>query len=243
LAILGAGAIRDARVLDDLLGLLVDPNKDVRIAATLAIGSVATPNAKRALAETLLHGDEELRQAVAEMMAYDPLDGHGILKDALEVNDLLTRRAAIYGLAKIREEWVKPLLEKIAVEDSQWVVRNAASQALEDFKSPQSAIPMPLPAPGETAWLLNFASRQGVSIAKGDPALELIVQSLVTGTHPEKLAALNYFLQNPQTAGIGEIYKLYYQETGPMQEAASFALWQLAASGVPLPNPAQIGLA
>jgi hypothetical protein len=243
LAALGAGAIRDVHFLDDLLGLLVDPDREVRLAAALAIGSIGTPNGKRALSEMLLHGDEDLRQAVAEIMAVDPEDGHTTLKQALEVNDLLTRRAAIFGLAKIREDWVLPLLEKTSIEDSQWVVRNAASQALEELKSPIFSIPSPLPLTYEAAWLLKFASRQGVSIPKGDTAVELIVQALISGSHPEKMAAIAQFLKNPQTAGINEIYKLYYHETGPLQEISSFALWQIAASGLPLLQPSQVGLA
>jgi hypothetical protein len=242
MAALGAGSIRDAKVFNELIELFTDSNRDIRAAAALAVGSIGGPNSQRTLAEIILHGDEDLRQTAAEVLAADSGDGHTILKDAMEINDLLTRRAAIYGLTRIREEWVKPLLEKVAIEDSQWVVRNAASQALDEITHPLNSIPETLPAADQAGWLIKFASRHGTGIPKGDPGTELIVLAMASGNYSEKLAAMNYVLLNPKAGGIGDIYKLYYQEKGPMQEAAAYTIWLLSLTGFDLPHPAQFGL-
>ena len=60
-----------------------------------------------------------------------PDEGYNMLKDAAEIDNLLTRRAAVFGLARIPEEWALALLEHVQMEDDQWVVRGAAAEAAE----------------------------------------------------------------------------------------------------------------
>ena len=89
------------------------------------------------MAQTLLHADEDLRRAAAKSLANDPKEGHAMLKDGVTMEDILLRRAIVYGLGRVDEPWSTELLQKMRVEDEQWVVRNSANEVLEARKSCQ----------------------------------------------------------------------------------------------------------
>jgi len=79
---------------------------------------------------------------VAELFATGLMsEGYEILKEGTSLEDIITRRAAVFGLASIRSSWANDLLERIVVEDSQWVVRNAAGQALESHQQKYALAP------------------------------------------------------------------------------------------------------
>ena len=83
------------------------------------------------VARALLHGEEDLRRAAAEALANDPNEGHAMLKEGITLADILLRRAVVYGLARVDDEWAIESLQHIQVEDDQWVVRNSATEVID----------------------------------------------------------------------------------------------------------------
>ncbi|MGD0002756.1 MAG: HEAT repeat domain-containing protein [Anaerolineaceae bacterium] len=241
LSTLGNGAIRNTKALDDLQEMCSDSDSICKNAAVLAIAAVDTEKSLEILANTLLKGDEQLRQAAAEAFSQKPPSGHEVLKEAITLEDILVRRAAVYGLALIRENWSKNILEKTAVQDNQWVVRNIAGQALENMQLPHPNIPRRITPPSETDWILKFAGKQGVGIAPGNTVTDILLKVLKSGTNEERLGALIYLSKTSDEGIIRSIYEVAYTQEGILRQAALYYLWYLSISGVAMPDPAKYG--
>jgi HEAT repeat protein len=128
------------------------------------------------------------------------------------------------------------------VEDEQWVVRNAATQALEELQRPNPNIPKPLPPLHESPWLIAFAGERGLGLTSGKPARELLLRALKEGSIEERLAAMEYLHQSIDQGMLVEIYNLQYGEEKNLREAAYNLLWHLDLGGIELPSPVQFGL-
>jgi len=232
LAALGAGAIRDANAVPALKKLFTDPDENIRKAAVLALGAVWNPPAVQAVTDALVTEDEALQLTAAEVMAHKPAEGHQILREAIASDSLLVRRAAVFGLAQINEPWSRDMLEKSTIEDSQWVVRNAAAQAVEAMDSLNPYVPAPLPDPSESPWLLAFAAKQGSSIGIDKTPLDLLLQALSNGLPDERISALTYLRTIPQIDAIQGITDMAQSTTGVLQNAAIFSFWMMSLSGI-----------
>jgi hypothetical protein len=141
----------------------------------------------------------------------------------------------------IKENWSKSLLEKAALQDSQWVVRNIAGQAVENMQLPHPNIPRPIPPASENAWVLKFAGKQGVGIIPGDKAIDLLLKALNSGTIEEKLGALIYLAKETDEGVIKAIYEVVTTQPGVLCQAALYALWYMSISGTAMPSPAKYG--
>lgn len=242
LAILGSGVIRDAKALKNLENALQAPSLSVRRAACMALVAIGTNEALEIVAQTLLSGDEDIRRAAGEALANDPNEGHAMLKDGITLNDILLRRAVIYGLGRIHEPWADELLRKSQIEDDQWVVRNAATEVLDSKVHINLLAPSKLKAPHETPWLIEFAAKNGMGISPGVPATDILLLAL-KGDDPDNcLAALPYLKFTPSEGVITQIYEAMYKGEPELREAAYNTLWEIGASGVKLPHPSQYGL-
>ncbi len=241
LSALGYGAIGNTKALDDLQQMYSDSDSNCKNAACLAIAAIYSEKSLEILANTLLNGDEQLRQAAAEAFSQKPPSGHEVLKEAITLEDILARRAAVYGLALIREKWSKNILEKTAVQDNQWVVRNVAGQALENMQLPYPNIPRRITPPSETDWILKFAGKQGVGITPGNKATDILLKALKSGTNEEKLGALISLSNAPDEGIIRSIYEAAYSQQAILSQAALYTLWYISISGAVMPDPGKYG--
>jgi HEAT repeat protein len=239
---LGSGAVRDVKAIRNLEGILEAPSISARRAACLALVAIGTTEALEIVAHTLLNADEDLRRAAAESIANDPNEGHAMLKDGAGLKDILSRRAVVYGLARVDEPWALELIQKMQVEDDQWVIRNSASEVLEArnvAKDPR--VPRPLRPPSESPWLIEFAGTQGVGITPGAPATEVLVAALKSTKDEERLAAIPYLKLRPTEGVIKALYGAMYGDDPELRESAYLTLWEIGASGYKLPHPTQFG--
>jgi hypothetical protein len=243
LAALGMGLTGDQKSIQTLANMVADPVIEVRCSACFSLSTFRNATALQLLAEALMTGDEHLRQSAAESLACLQGDGYEIIKNAVTYSDILVRRASVIGLGRINEQWSKALLEKITVEDSQWVVRNAALQALEGLQNPNVNALHPLKKLSECDWLIKFAEQHGAAIASDTLPVSLLLQILKSGTAEEKMAALPYCRYLADESAASTIYGLFYSEQNAIKEAAAITLWYIAMSGVELPNPDQYGFA
>ena len=242
LAVLGVGAMRDTKSIKILEMSLQAPSLSVRRAACMALVAINTNESLEIVAQTLLNGDEDIRRAAGEAIASDTKEGHAMLKDGITINDILLRRAVVYGLGRIHEDWAIEMLKKIQIEDEQWVVRNAATEVLDSKADINSLAPTPLKAPHESAWLIEFAAKKGLGISPGTPATDIFLLALREDDPDARLAALPYLKYHPNEGVISQIYNAMYKDDPELREAAYHILWEMGASGVKLPHPSQYGL-
>ncbi len=225
LAALGCGALQDTKTIPNLISLLNDAQPETRIAACFALACFDNSEAEKAILDCIHFADESLRLAAAETLTMDIRKGHARLKELTQSEDLLVRRSAVFGLSLIQDDWVVDLLEKIAVEDSQWVVRNAAGQALENRQKANPYIPPRQKEAADTAWLIAFAAKRGVGISKGDPAIPFLLDALANGSEDEKIAAMWFLRHHRQEAVVNQIYPLLYSHQIELRDTANYALW------------------
>jgi hypothetical protein len=231
LGALGAGLLRDPKLVEDLASLLQDQSLPVRRAAALALVKLGGGAALDAVASALLNGDEATRRAAAEALAVDPAEGHPLLREGSELLDLLVRRATVYGLRRVRQPWAVELLHKLQVEDPEWVVKNTATQALEDLAQEGRRIPQPPQALSETPWLIAFAGRQGIGIAPGRPAENLLLRALQERNPADQLAALETLRLHGSPAAIQPAEALLASDSEALRTAAFETLWRLSTQG------------
>ncbi len=241
LAVLGTGALRDTKAVKALEQTMDAPSLSVRRAACMALVSIGTNESLESVAHTLLNGDEDIRRAAGEALSNDPHEGHAMLRDGITLSDILLRRAVVYGLGRINEEWAIELLQKIRIEDDQWVVRNAATEVLDSKLQISSRAPNKLKAPSASPWLIEYASKQGLGISPGTPAIDILVLALKSDDPDTRLAALPYLKFTPNEGVIAQLYGAMYRDDPELREAAYNTLWEIGASGVKLPHPSQYG--
>lgn len=242
LAALGAGVVHDVKSVEALVQVLNTSAGSARQAACLALVEIGTPEALEAIAAALLGGDEELRIAAAEALANNPVEGYETLKDGVTSQDILVRRAIVYGLARVREPWAQDLLSKIPTQDEQWVVRNAAVELLEALQRTSARVPQRELPPEQMPWLIEFASKYGMGVIPGEAATDLFLLALKDDNPDYRLAALHYLRRTPTENVFAAMYPHLYGTDLEMREAVFYALREMAMSGVRLPAPQQFGL-
>jgi HEAT repeat protein len=236
LAALGLGGMADQASVENLTKVMnEDREAVVRIAACLGLAGVGSTPALEALGHALLRGDEPIRVAAAEALAINIDEGYGMLREAAELDDLHTRRAAVFGLARVPLPFATELLEKVQVEDGQWVVRGAAAEASERRRKPVTRLSTPARDPSELPWLVAYAAKQGLGVAPGKPAYEMVRKSLASGTLEEQLAAVETLAwTGGEDFGL-ELSQALGSSNSFLRDAAYEALWRLHASRSSVP--------
>jgi len=203
---------------------------------------IGTSQALEAVATSLMRGDEELRIFAAEALANHPGEGHEALREGITSQDILVRRAIVYGLARVPESWAVELLEKVQVEDEQWVVRNVAVEILKMRDELDPHIPRkPIP-PAETPWLIEFAGKYGMGVIPGQPATDILLLAVKDPAHEFSNAALNYLRHTPNEAVMAVLYPNLYGTDTDLKETVYQVLSDMAYCGTPLPSPMKFGL-
>lgn len=244
LAALGSGLMQDKKAVDPLSHAMANTNNGYTLSAIcLALAAIGTDDALETLASALLEGDENLRRAAAEAFANHPGEGWETLKEALEFEDILLRRAAVYGLARIEAPWARELLKRTQIEDSEWAVRDIAASMLERGQTIAGRLPRKLKHPAETPWLISFASKEDMGISPSKPATDLLLRVLKSENPDESLAVLPYLRRIPSEGVIAALYGAMNGGSIEMRERIFVILVEIAASGITLPDPKRYGLA
>jgi HEAT repeat protein len=232
LAALALGGLADEEAIKPLLAhAQTDRELLVRHAACLALAAIGTDSALEGLGHLLLGSQESVRLAAAEALATHPDEGFGMLRDASEVDNLLTRRAAVFGLSRVPEAWALEILEKMQVDDQQWVVRGAAAEALERRRNPPWRLRAPVRDGSELPWLAAYAARQGLGVAPGRGSFEMLRRSLSQGSVDEQAAAIEALGWIGSAEFSIELTRALRAPDPHVRDMAFEALWRLAASG------------
>ena len=236
-ACLGSGYARDHKAVPQLIDCL-HAAPPVCYAACFGLVSIGTPPALEAVADVLLSADEMFRRAAASALANHPEEGHPALKDGSTMDDLMIRYAVVYGLRRINKRWSAEILDRMRIDEDEWIVRDAAQNAYEDLLSPPPSLPKPEPPLEDIPWLIAFAGEQGLGLSsRSEQTAQVLVEALQEGSHAQQTAAL-YLIRRE---GITDVFPdLYSSLKSPHQEIraqAALTLWFISVSGVELPTP------
>ncbi len=239
LAALGAGYCAEDTTVEYLIPLLQDPSSKVRAACCLALVALDTRRALEALADTLLRGDEDLRRYAAEALANNVSEGYPTLKEGSTIDDLMVRRAVIFGLKRVNQPWAIEVLKQMQAADDQWAVKDLATSAIEELEGPNLYVPNPLPRLQNTPWLIKYAGESGEGISQETRANDYLFRALKEGSEEQKLAAIERVYQGGYTDGIPVLLEYVDRDENDIGETAYLALWYLSSSGADLTNPDQ----
>lgn len=180
------GREADVATLEGALGE-VEPR--VQAAIIAALGMMNSRAAVRLLARVLIEADQDLRLLAARALARCGEEGIEVLREAVKDEDLLTRRAAVYGLAEVTQPWARTLLIEISRDDAEWIVRSAADTALEGEGVTLPHVGPPLRI-SEAGWLIAWAAQQGEPLGRGPEALRMLLRAMVEGKPSVRRAAI-----------------------------------------------------
>lgn len=242
LCVLGLGALGDGEMVMPLAEQLEDADPTVEAGAALALGAIGAKAALTYLIQLLLTGNEFARRAAAEMLGVTNLDGegHDVLREASDEVAAVTRRAAVYGLARIDAPWAAELLATMERRDEQWVVRAAAGSIMDRRR--EGRIDVKLPAvpsrPEEMRWLAEWlADQDGPGTT---PSVAHLARALAEGDEVTRLAAVEAFgalraLEHGSESAAG-LYTALRDAHPEIRDSAFRALGGLSlATGEPLP--------
>lgn len=223
-AAFGAGYIQDLASVPLLINQLRNPFP-ASVSACYALGKIASPKALEAIADELLHGNELLRRAAAESLAQNRSEGHPALREGIAMDDLLVRYAVVHGLSLINESWAIDILDKLRIDENEWVVRDLAQHVFEIFETGSPYLPTSQPPAHKSAWLRTFADQHNLAEVSPKTALDLLLTALEKGTDEQKQAALSYLRRLFITDHIPSLLKLLDDPNPVITEQAALTLW------------------
>jgi HEAT repeat protein len=224
------GALQVPSLAKALAAGLADDYLDVRWAAALALSATPHPTAIEALANGLLTGDDHLRRACAEALARNAEEGHPLLREALAHDDLLVRRAAVYGLAAAGAPWAVELLRAAQHTEMQWLVRSAIQEVLAAGEQAEALAPRPTLPAHALGWLAAWAAQRGEGVPPGPAAVNSLLQATREGDQATRRAAAEAIGWLGDPAHARELYPLLEGQGGLLAETAFRALAQIAAA-------------
>ena len=227
LAALGLGAMGDQSAVEILSKQLESDSRELRWAGALALGRIASHAAIDVLGQILLQGEDDLRRAAAEGLSLDPIEGHAILREAIQDAELLVRRAAVFGLARTGQPWALEILEKVQLEDGQWAVKSAAAQAVERLQGDAESPLIPMPAPANLPWLVAFAAQRKTGLAPGAPTLAMLERAIREGEPRQRAAAVELLAAMAQNRFLQDLCMGLSDSETSVRSQAFEGLWAL----------------
>jgi HEAT repeat protein len=236
---LGIGALGQAEAASDLIPLLQDQDTEVQLAAGLALAAIGTDQAVEAMVEALTQGSEQLRQAIAEAFAAIPDEGYPVLYDAIRDEDMMLRRAAVFGLRRIDTTWSLIAIYRAFLEDDQWYVRFAAQQAFQELQYGRDNGPVGHPPAEAMTWLAHWAAQHGEKLPPGDGANQVLLKALQEGEPEIRALSAAALAQLGLATTVRPLYVALRDRQAEVRVAAHRALSELQMQiGKPLPAPA-----
>jgi HEAT repeat protein len=225
-AILGLARIAGEADLADFEATLADEALPVRQASVRGLAYLRIDAATRLLEWVLLEGDETLKPVAAQVLVERGAEGVAFLSEAAESEDVMVRRAVVLGL---EQAGAFDLLEKMAREDEQWIVRSGALAALAEIEEQEKQFGVaPLPEIEQLPWLITWAAAQGTGVGVGDAARQMLRRALSEGDTSVRLAAAQVLAQAGRPADV-EPLRAALSDLDPI--VASTALEALAVVG------------
>jgi HEAT repeat protein len=205
--------------------VMKDKESAVREGAVRAMATLGIDAAQRRLEQMLLEGDDELRLIVGEVLAKCGNEGVNFLREVAESEDVMIRRAAVVGLGLVG---ARDVLERAVRDDEQWIVRSAATSALEEIERRQknAGIPPP-PEVEQLPWLISWAAGRGEGVGLGEAARLMLRRALSEGDETVRLVAARVLARIGQPDDIEALRAALTDPDRDVVDAAAEALSEL----------------
>ncbi|MCU0475740.1 MAG: HEAT repeat domain-containing protein [Anaerolineae bacterium] len=236
---LAAGALRDGDVLSQLnKALRSDVDEDVKLAAVAACLAIG-PDGYEQVGIALTTGKEFLRQMAAESLALLPDVGYETLYEAIREEDVDVRRAAVFGLGRLRTEWSAIEVYRVFLDDTQWYVRSAAQTVISDLQdSPQIGLLRRPPAIENVDWLRDWVSGFGARMSEINPE-DALMEMLHASDPSMQPVAAQATAQLGLTHRVASLYAVLQDLEPVVRDSAQRALIDIELmTGQALPAPA-----
>lgn len=239
LACLTLGATGNVDGTADLKALAQDRVVSVRMAAGMALGVLATEDSMETLVNSFHKEEEIVRKALAETFAALPDAGHPILYEAVRGDDMLTRRAAIAGIRRIRASWAFAAIYRAFLLDTEWYVRSAAEDAFIALNADERHdVLQSYPPLQDVPWLVDWARRRGEILPTEENALDLLLLALRDSEPQVRELAAGTLGQLGALSTIGALYQTLTDNQERVRARSFDALGNLQLlMGRPLPSP------
>lgn len=239
LSCLAVGALREPKAVAFISPLLRDKDEEVRLAAGVALGSIGTDEAFDLMITVLTTENEHLRHVIAETFAALPQEGYPILHEAISSDDMMLRRAAVFGLRRINAPWALGEIYRVFIQDSQWYVRSAAQQVFQEIQTNDASRGLraypPLEAVG---WVREWLASAGERAAQINPE-EALTEILQDNDPVLKATSVQALAQLGKADQLIYVYDTLLQEDETVRAAAQKALCDLQMQmGESVPAPA-----
>ena len=227
-AAVGSGLLQDLSAVPLLIKQLNDAHPS-STAACYALGKISSPRSLEAIAEALLHGSELLRRSAAESLAQNRSEGHPALREGSTRDDLLVRYAVVHGLSLINESWALEILDKMRIDEKEWVVRDLAQQTYQILETRSPYLPQDTPPPHEAPWLIEFAAEQDLSPPTPENALDYLLKALGTGSDDQIQNALAHISRTGKDDLIPSLLDLAGSIQFEIAHQAMLSIWFCAS--------------
>ena len=232
LGALGLGGLESSESIGELeRRLRSEEDEIVRFSICLSLVAIGTSESLIILGRLLLKGVDTDQLFGAQALSSHLGEGVAMLAEAAEMEDVAIRRAAVYGLGQVQSDEVVEQLKKIQVEDDQAIVRNAATEVLEQRTNPVNMISRRPKRVADVAWLIEFASQSGMGISSGRGAHEVLRRALLMGTQDQQIAALEAIASFGIADLLLDVFEAMKSEDRKIANTAFETLWMLEAGG------------
>ncbi len=227
-ALRGIGWTGSTKEMPLLASALREPELEIAVSAVEALADLGTGGAARLLQQALEEADEHLILPVADALARIP-EGQESLQRVADSEDLMMRRAAAHGLSGVQEAWSRALLERMAREDNEWLVRSAAETALKAWEEQATSKTVALPPPNieSLEWLIAWAASQGTGMGVGAAAMRMLVRAIVEGNAQSKTLGALTLVYTGDTRHLQILEPLLKDGDPHVQRAAELAVEQI----------------
>jgi hypothetical protein len=125
----------------------------------------------------------------------------------------------------IKEDWALEILDKMRIDEKEWVVRDLAQQTYEILETKSPYLPQDTPLPHETPWLAEFSSQQELPSPTPENALELLLKALEAGSFVQKQNALAHIARTGKNELIPAMLELANYEAFELTHQAMLSIW------------------
>lgn len=94
-----------------------------------------------------------------------------------------------------------------------------------------------MPPPHEATWLISFAGKRGLGLSAVQPATDVLLLALKSGTVEDQMATPRYLKNTPEENVIQAVYGTFYDDQPELKDAALLTIWNWALNGIKLPGP------
>lgn len=242
---LGVGVLKDAEALPVLEELLhhTEEEENVQLCSVFALGAIQTPEAFEVIDNAFkVYLRDNVRRAIAETLALFPTEGYPRLYQAITDEELMVRRATVWGLGRVKKDWSIIAINEVYLSDKEWYVRSAAEQVFQDTYEEERQGVRAYPNVGEVLWVNEWIREQ--TDAGILPSNIQAIDALKQAIHPKQSNALIRLLgvaiagQLGVTSLADALYRALYDPEEAIRDSAHRALAELEIRHAQaLPNP------